>query len=204
MGSVSSARPRMPAGERRELIARAAGRLFAERGYAGTRLEDVAAAAGVTKPIVYRHFGSKKGLYLSLLTKHEEDLPSFFEGAEEVVETGQVVRAILERWLDYVRENQHAWSMLFRDHSGDEEIQAVRRRVSLRAREVLAGFIAARAQDRMPREQIEPTAELLSSGLAGLALWWIDHPELAKPVLVDVAARVSEPAVRGAALSRSA
>jgi hypothetical protein len=94
--------------------------------------------------------------------------------------------------------------MLFRDHSGDEEIQAVRRRVSLRAREVLAGFIAARAQDRMPREQIEPTAELLSSGLAGLALWWIDPPELAKPVLVDVAARVSEPAVRGAALSRSA
>lgn len=53
----------MPAGERRDLIARAAGRLFAERGYAGTRLEDVAAAAQVTKPIVYRRFGSKKGLY---------------------------------------------------------------------------------------------------------------------------------------------
>ena len=55
----------------------------------------------------------------------------------------------------------------------------------------------------MPRDQIEPTAELLTSGLAGLARWWIDHPELAKPVLVEVAARVSEPAVRGVALSRS-
>jgi AcrR family transcriptional regulator len=137
----------MPAGERRDLIARAAGRLFAERGYAGTRLEDVAAAAQVTKPIVYRLSAPRRGSI--------------------------------------------------------EEIQAVRRRVSLRAREVLARIIAARAQDSMPRDQIEPTAELLTSGLAGLALWWIDHPELAKPVLVEVVARVSEPAVRGVALSRS-
>jgi AcrR family transcriptional regulator len=203
MGAVPTERLRMPAGERRELIARAAGRLFAQRGYAGTRLEDVAAAAQVTKPIVYRHFGSKKGLYLALLTKHEDDLPSFFEGVEDIVEPEQVVRDILERWLDYVRENQHAWLMLFRDRSGDEEIQAVRRRVSLRAGEVLAGFLATRADDSIPRDQIQPTAELLTSGLAGLALWWIDHPELAKPVLVDVAARVSEPALRGTALSRS-
>ena len=38
------------------------------------------------------------------------------------------LEAILEIWLDYVRENSHAWLMLFRDHSGDEEIQAVRAR----------------------------------------------------------------------------
>ncbi len=111
------------------------------------------------------------------------------------------MRTILERRLDCVRENEYAWSMLFRDHSGDEEIQAVRRWVSLRAREVLAEFIAPRAQDTMLRDQIEPTAELLTSGLAGLALWWIDHPELAKPVLVEGTARVSGPAVRSRAQS---
>jgi AcrR family transcriptional regulator len=194
----------MPAVERRELIARAAGRLFAKRGYAGTRLEDVAAAAQVTKPMVYRHFNSKKALYLALLIKHEDDLPSFFEGVEDLAEPEQVVRAILERWLDYVRENQHAWSMLFRDRSGDEEIQAVRRRVSQRAREVLARFIAERAEGSVPRDQIQPTAELLTSGLAGLALWWIDHPEVPKPIVVDVAARMSEPALRGAGLRRRA
>jgi len=196
MAPRSSERERMSAADRRELIARAAGRLFAERGYAGTRLDDVAAAAHVTKPIVYRHFESKKALYLMLLAKHEHDLPSFFEAAEDLLEAEDVARAILERWLDYGRANQHAWSMLFRDRSGDDEIQAVRRRVSLRAREVLAGFIAERAGESIPRDQIEPTAELLTSGLAGLALWWIDHPEVAKPVLVDVAARMSEPALR--------
>jgi AcrR family transcriptional regulator len=192
----------MPAKVRRELIARAAGGLFAERGYGATRLDDVAAAADVTKPMVYRHFASKKALYLALLEKHEADLPTFFEGVDEGLDSGPLARAIVEGWLDYVRENQHAWLMLFRDSSGDEEIQAVRRRVSRRAREVLAGFIAERAADGLPADQITPTAELLVSGLAGLALWWIDHPEVAKPVVLEVAARMSEPALHGGGLSR--
>jgi AcrR family transcriptional regulator len=176
---------RIPADERRALLMREAGRLFAQHGYAGTRLEDVAAAANVTKPIVYRHFDSKKALYMALLEKHRDDLPTFVERADGV-------RPILERWLDYVRENQHAWLMLFRDSSGDDEIRELRRLVSLRAREVMAGFIAAQAGRRIPPEQVEPTAEVLTSGLAGMVLWWIDHPDVPKSVLVDAAARITE------------
>jgi AcrR family transcriptional regulator len=182
------ARQRIPAPERRALILREAGRLFARDGYAGTRLDDVAAAAHVTKPIVYRHFESKKGLYLALLDKHEADLPTFLEGRVEV-------DAILDHWLDYVRENSHAWVMLFRDSSGDGEIRERRGRVSLRAREVLAGFIAERAGPQLPADQVQPTAEVLTSGLAGLALWWIDHPEVPKPVVAAVAARISQGAL---------
>ena len=187
MTSVRPKRRRMPAGERRELIARAAGRLFAERGYAGTRLDDVAAAAQVTKPIVYRHFESKKALYLALLDKHREDLPTFLERGD--------LGSILDNWLDYVRENSHAWLMLFRDTSGDEEIREVRRQVSVRAREVLAGFIAERAGPRTPPEQVEPAAEVLTSGLAGLALWWIDNPDVSKAVVAGVAWRFGEAAL---------
>jgi AcrR family transcriptional regulator len=179
---------RIPAAERRALILREAGRLFARHGYAGTRIDDVAAAVHVTKPIVYRHFESKKALYMALLNKHRDDLPSFLERVE--------VASILDHWLDYVRENSHAWVMLFRDGSGDDEIRELRRQVSLRAREVLAGFIAERAGSRIPPEQVEPTAELLTSGLAGLALWWIDNPEVPKPVVAAVAGRIS-----GAALA---
>jgi len=47
----------------------------------------------------------------------------------------------------------------------------------------------------MPAEQVEPTAELLTSGLAGLAMWWIDRPDVPKSVVVEVAARMSAPAV---------
>ncbi|MEK6229703.1 MAG: TetR/AcrR family transcriptional regulator [Actinomycetota bacterium] len=196
---MAATKPKRIAGdERRELIALAAGRLFAANGYAGTRMEDVAAAAHVTKPMVYRHFDSKKDLYLALLARHEDDLPSFFEGvdvSEADRSADSLVRVILEVWLDYVRANAHAWAMLFRDNSGDEEIQAFRLRVSRTAREVMAAFIAQRAGSRMPPEQVEPTAELLTSGLAGLAMWWIDRPEVPKPVVVDVAARMSAPAV---------
>jgi AcrR family transcriptional regulator len=178
----------MRAADRRALLMREAGRLFAQHGYAGTRLDDIAAAANVTKPMIYRHFDSKQALYMALLTKHRDDLPTF-------VEQPDGVRPILERWLDYVRENQHAWLMLFRDSSGDDEIKEMRREVNLRAREVLVGFIGGLAGPRIPPEQVEPTAELLSMGLAGMVLWWIDHPDVPKAVLVEAAARITEAAV---------
>ena len=189
MATTPGIRARISAADRRALVVRAAARLFATRGYGGTRLDDVAAAAGVTKPIVYRHFASKKALYMALLEKHEADLPTFVERAPDAEGGEPPVRAILEIWLDYVRENQHAWLMLFRDSSGDEEIQALRQRVTRRAREVMAAFVATRAGERIPAEQVEPTAELLRTGLAGLALWWIDHPDVPQEVVAAASAR---------------
>src|SRR4051795_8352795 len=91
-------RRRLPVAERRELITEAAGRLFGERGYAGTRLEDIAAAAGVTKPVVYRHFDSKKSLYLALLERHRADLGGFLPAPGSLAAAGgaeEVTRAIL-------------------------------------------------------------------------------------------------------------
>jgi AcrR family transcriptional regulator len=182
---------RIPAAERRALILLAAGRAFARDGYAGARIEDIAAAAHVTKPIVYRHFASKKALYMALLEKHEADLPGFIEAIDpDGLPLDELVRAILEHWFDYVRENQHAWFMLFRDRSGDEEIQALRQRVNLRAREVIAAFIAEHAAGRVTEDQVEPMAEALTNGLAGLALWWIDNPDVPKEVPVDVGTRL--------------
>lgn len=198
MSSPRPTRSRVPGTERRALILREAGRLFGERGYDGVRIDEIAAAAGVTKPIVYRHFDSKKALYLALLERHRADLPSFFAAADDGEATGDAVRAILAVWLDYVRANSHAWLMLFRDSSGDEEIRAFRIEVSRRAREVLAGFVAAEAGDSIPPREVEPTAELLTSGLAGLALWWIDNPQTGKDDVLAVAARASAGAIRGA------
>jgi AcrR family transcriptional regulator len=186
---------RLPSAARRESILRAAGPLFARSGYAGTRLDDVAAAAGVTKPILYRHFGSKKGLYMALLAKHEDDLPSFFErvaGIADDLPPAALVRAILEHWLDYARANRHTWVMLFRDGGGGEDVRRLRLEVSARAQQLLGEFVKARG-GRIPPEQVEPTAALLTSGLAGMVLWWADHPEAPKERLVEVALRVAAP-----------
>lgn len=190
---------RLPAAARRETILNAAGPLFARDGYAATRIDAVAAAAGVTKPIVYRHFGSKKGLYVAQLERHEADLPTFFAGLGDLAgaEPDVLVRALLDRWLDYVRDHRYSWTMLFRDSSADAEIEAVRMRVSARARAVIAAFVAERAGDRIPAEQVVPTAELLTSGLAGMVLWWIDNPEVPKPVLLETALRIVAPVLGG-------
>jgi hypothetical protein len=98
------------------------------------------------------------------------------------------VEAILEVWFDYVSEHGYAWRMLFRDSGGDEEIHAFRRGNYDRAREVLAGFI--RSQKGVPKREVEPLAEFLRTGGAGLALWSLDHPEVPRKVLVATATRV--------------
>ena len=179
---------RLPPAERRELILESAGRLFGERGYAHTSLDQIAAAAGVTKPILYRHFDSKKALYLALLERHRHDLPRFFERVPADLPFDQRVEAILEVWFDYVAEHGYAWRMLFRDSGGDAEIHRFRRGNQDRAREVLAGFI--RSQRGVPRRQVEPLAEFLRAGGAGLALWSLDHPEVSRATLVATAKRV--------------
>ena len=189
METMSTAtRKRLPGAERRELVLEAAGRLFGERGYAHTSLDQIAAAAGVTKPILYRHFDSKKALYLALLERHRDDLPRFFERVPRDLPFDERVEAILETWFDYVAERGYAWRMIFRDSGGGEEIDAVRRANQDRAREVLASFI--RSQKGVPRAQVEPLAEFLRAGGAGLALWSLDHPEVSRKTLVATAKRV--------------
>src|ERR671930_505015 len=119
-------RQRLPVAERRALIVEAAGRLFGERGYDATRLDEIAAAAGVTKPILYRHFDSKRDLYLSLLDRHRADLSKFVAEMPAEGTANQRLRAVLDVWLDYVEAHAYSWKMLFRDTGGGPEVAARR------------------------------------------------------------------------------
>jgi AcrR family transcriptional regulator len=58
---------RLTAGQRRRQLVAVALELFARRGYRATTMDDIAEAAGVTKPLVYQHFSSKRALYLELV-----------------------------------------------------------------------------------------------------------------------------------------
>ena len=60
---MATKRTRMSASERREQLIAVARGLFAERGFDATSVEEVAARAQVSKPVVYEHFGGKEGLY---------------------------------------------------------------------------------------------------------------------------------------------
>jgi AcrR family transcriptional regulator len=181
----SQPRQRLPVPERRALIVEGAGRLFGEHGYENTRLDDIAAAAGVTKPILYRHFDSKRALYLALLERHRADLSGFVGAIPAAGTLSERMRAVLDVWLDYVEAHSYAWKMLFRDTGGGPEVAALRRRVHARARTVLAEIIAELAIDPVPRRELAPVAELLSMGMASLVLWWIEDTEVSRTAVLD-------------------
>ena len=181
---------RLPVPERRALIVEAAGRLFGEQGYAATRLADIAAAAGVTKPILYRHFDSKRELYLALLERHREDLESFAGAVPAEGPPEERLRAVLEVWFAYVETHSYAWKMLFRDTGGGPEIQASRLEVHARARAVLVEMIGSLREVPIPRRELEPLAELMSMGMASLVLWWLDDPAVSRAAVVDAMTRV--------------
>src|SRR5438128_10399553 len=117
-------RRRLSAPERRETLIGAASELFAQRGYGRVSLDQIAERAGVTKVIVYRHFASKKDLYLQLLAVHRDELLGTL--AQSMGAPGPLadrVPAVTDAWFAYVEANPFAWRMLFADVTGDSEIR---------------------------------------------------------------------------------
>jgi AcrR family transcriptional regulator len=102
--------------ERREQLIEVARRLFAEKGFEGTSVEDVAAGAGVSKPVVYEHFGGKEGLYAVVVDREVERLLGTLtdslgaRGHPKVV----VERTALAL-LDYIETNTDGFRILVRD-----------------------------------------------------------------------------------------
>lgn len=177
---------RLPWNERHGLIVDAASRLFATRGYEHTTIEDVAAAAGVTKPIVYRHFGAKKELHLALLALHRDRLLATLANAMQ----GEAplparVRAAAAAWLAYVEDQPYAGKMLFRDTTGEPEVREFHDGMQATARSAIGALIAAEPDSAVPTHLLEPLSELVRAALAGLAIWWTDHRDARREDLID-------------------
>jgi AcrR family transcriptional regulator len=180
-------RQRLSKSDRREVIERVASELFAERGYAATTLEQVAAAAGVTRPLLYKHFSSKRELHLTLLAQHRDALlKRVADGLGQPGPLAERMPRVADSWFAYVEESPFAWFMLFRDTTGDPEIQAFYREMQATARNTLAALIRAEPELDLPEERIEPTAEFFRSAMTGLALWWAEHPTVSRALVVDV------------------
>jgi AcrR family transcriptional regulator len=94
---------------RRAAILRAAASAFAERGFAGTSMDDVAAAAGVTRLIVYRHFDSKESLYAAVLQHVRDRL-----AAESAASARRGEQAAVRALLAVGREDAAGVTLLLR------------------------------------------------------------------------------------------
>jgi AcrR family transcriptional regulator len=179
---------KLPWSERRQLIIEAASRLFATRGYASTSIDDIAAEAGVTKPIVYRHFGPKKKLHLALLALHRDQLlATLGESMRQPGTLAERVPRATDAWFSYVEAHPYAGAMLFRDTTGDPEVRRFYEEMQATARTAVAALIAAEPDFAVPESKVEPLAELTRAALAGLAIWWSEHHELPRDAIVQVA-----------------
>jgi AcrR family transcriptional regulator len=191
-----SKRARLPAAERREVIARVATEVFAERGYHGASIDEIARRAGVSAPIVYDHFASKQQLYERLLERTRDELLEMWRDqlfSDEPAEV-RIPRAV-EAWAAYVETHPYATRMYFREATGVPEVQAFHREVQAQARAALTAILArepgadavAGSDDPLA---LEMAAEVIRSALTGLAIWWNDHPEVPRERIVTTALNV--------------
>jgi AcrR family transcriptional regulator len=191
--SEPQTRRRLSADERRAVIIDAASRTFAERGYLGASMERIAAAAGVSAPLIYEHFASKKELYVELLDLNGRALVAATTREKGFDSVEDLLRANILAFFEFVRDHRSAWRMLFLDLAPDPEIAAAQRGLQAAATKRLAQVIVARVRGlrisaKVPRERAdELIAEAGKSALNGLAVWWWEHPEVPAETLAAVA-----------------
>jgi AcrR family transcriptional regulator len=105
---------RLPAERRRQQILDVACTVFADRGFHATAMDDIAAAAGVTKPVLYQHFPSKRGLFVELLGELGQRLLRALEEATAAVESGRErVEAGFASYFRFTSSNEAAFRVLF-------------------------------------------------------------------------------------------
>src|SRR5205823_4664279 len=86
-----------------------------------------------------------------------------------------------------VEAHPYAGAMLFRDTTGDPEVRRFYEGMQATARSAVAALIADEQDFAVPKRMVEPLAELTRAALAGLAIWWSEHPALPREAIVQVA-----------------
>jgi AcrR family transcriptional regulator len=172
MASVTPVRPqRDPA--RRATILSAAARVFARSGYAATSVEDVAAAAGITRLIVYRHFDSKEALYRAVLEGvFERQAELFVEHMDrEGLRAGGTTRAL----LTVGRETPDGFRLLWRHAAREPQFADY----ASQFRAVAVGAARTVVAPFLPGEFAEWAAQTLFDHLVDAVLNWLDHGDAA-------------------------
>jgi AcrR family transcriptional regulator len=179
-------RVRMTGPQRRAQLLDVGRSLFAERGFDGTSVEEVALRAGVSKPVVYEHFGGKEGLYAVVVEREVQRLLASFTAAL----TGDDPRTLLEQatlaLLTYVEDDRDGFRLLVREPpvAGSSGYATIISDVAQRVEHVLDREFAARGYRTT-------LAALYSQALVGMVAltgqWWLEARQHARD---DVAAHL--------------
>ena len=156
---------RLPKGERREQLMAAAREEFVKVGYHETAMDDIAARAGVTKPVVYQHFASKRDLYLAILDEGSRRFLRQIRGAlRSTQDNRQRVHETIRAYFQFVAHDDADYRLLFEsDLANLPEVARRTHRVADKCAQMVADVIAE--DTGLAADQ----ALLLANGLLGMA-----------------------------------
>ncbi len=181
-------RRRLSAEERRHSILAAANQVFGERGYDHVRIDDVAAAAGISKALIYEHFASKEELYIELMNNAATEMLGLLVAAASAPGMAGALRmenAASAGFL-FVQEHPHAFHMFVRDVSDPQisERQEALRRSAVTAMADVMEMEPPETRAGMTRQHTEQLAEMVVAGFYALADWWLRNPGFPRSELV--------------------
>jgi AcrR family transcriptional regulator len=170
----TTARVRMSAAQRREQLITIGRQLFAERGFEATSIEEVAARARVSKPIVYEHFGGKEGLYAVVVDREVRALLDRITNALTAGHPRELLEQAAMALLDYIEGETDGFRVLVRDSpvmSTTGNFSSVLNDIAHQVEHILGAEFKARGYD--PK-----LAELYSQALVGMVAltgrWWLE------------------------------
>jgi AcrR family transcriptional regulator len=161
-----------PAAARQETILRGAARAFARAGYAATSMEDIAAASGITKLIVYRHFDSKEELYRAVLQQVFDRLAQEFVTGYSRGAGGVGARSL----LTVARENPDGFQLLWRHAAREPQFADYARELREHSVDASRALLAG----QVPSERFEWAAHTLVDELVVAVLNWLEFGDPAR------------------------
>jgi AcrR family transcriptional regulator len=183
LGRGNSRRPaRLPRVEREQQMLAVAHVLFAERGYAAVTMEDVAAAAGITKPLLYNYFGNKERLYLACMEPAGEALiATVVRAVSASSDAGEALEAGLRSFFAFIAEDRAAWRVLFDEtlpRGGEvaRQVANYRERITQLVADALLAQLPQRQRARASTEVRAISIAVLGAAEA-LGRWWLRSEE---------------------------
>jgi AcrR family transcriptional regulator len=173
---------RVPRAVRERQLVELAEPLFAERGYAGTSMEELARRAGVTKPVLYELFESKDGLFRVCVDRAIQGMAaSIVEAFRSETEPEARLRAGGLAFLRFARDNRVAWDLMAMQGRFADQAQTVRRSQAQLIRTLMTEIAP---EDVDPRE-LEAVAYAVNSAYEGAAHWMWEHPDVPVEEVAD-------------------
>jgi len=164
----------MTAAERREQLIAIARGAFAERGFDGVSVEEIAARAAVSKPVVYEHFGGKEGLYAVVVDREVQELLGTMREALTATSQRMLLEQATFALLDYVEASSDGFRILVRDSppgSGIGKYVSIISDTVTRVEGILGDQFAARGFD----PKVAPLyAQMLVGMVSTTGQWWLD------------------------------